>query len=222
MELTSILLWGVLAFLGYRVWIWWKTNGSFQQILDHLRYRIRFGLRAGSVKELEAVQDNLLRLDHQVHALLSHVKTAEKSLHQLQICSQEIEPPFVPFEQSGDASSSMDISFSPPRSIVRNGLRFTLSDSIWSHMGVATREDLDDGQVQAMVQGPFCRICLKRLVGRDRVRVAVVPAQCRHCGFSWSNQGSNNLSISLLELKRQVYDSLDRELRSNRRVQCEA
>jgi hypothetical protein len=89
-------------------------------------------------------------------------------------------------------------------------------------MGVATREDLEDGQIQAMVQGPFCRVCLKRLVGRDRVHDAEVPAQCRHCGFSWSNQASDNLSISLLEVKRQVYDSLERELRTNRRVQCEA
>jgi hypothetical protein len=222
MELTSILLWVVMAFLGYRFWIWWKTNGSFQQILDQLRYRIRFVLRVVSVKELEAVQDNLLRLEQQIHAQLSHLKTAEKSSHQRQKCPQESDPPFVPFEQSGDSTSSMNAPFSRPRSIVRNGLRFTLSDSIWSHMGVATREDLEDGQVQAMVQGPFCRVCLKRVVGRDRVHDAEVPAQCRHCGFSWSNQESDSLSISLLELKRQVYESLDRELRTNRRVQCEA
>ena len=222
MELTSIVLWAVMAFLGYRFWIWWKTNRSFQQILDQLRNRIRFGLRVGSVKELEAVQDNFLRLERQVHARLSYLKTEGKSSHPLQTSPPEIAPLFVPFGQPGDSISSMNASFSRPRSIVRNGLRFTLSDSIWSHMGVARREDIEDGQVQAMVQGPFCGACLKRLVGRDRVYAAEVPAQCRHCGFSWSKQEFDSLTISLLELKRQVYDNLDRELRTNRKVQCEA
>jgi hypothetical protein len=222
MELTSIFLWVVMAFLAYRFWLWWKANSSFQKFLDQLRCRIRFVLKVGSVKELEAVQDNLYRLEQQVHARLSHLKTSENFSHQLQKYPQGIDPPIVSFEHSGASISLMNAPFSRPRSIVRHGLRFTLSDSIWSHMGEATREDLEDGQVQAMVQGPFCRVCLKRLVGRDRVHTAEVPAQCRYCGFSWSNQEFNSLSISLFELKCQVYDSLARELRTNRRIQCEA
>jgi hypothetical protein len=108
MELTTILLWALVTLLGYRLWIWLKTNGSFQQILDQFRYRIRSGLGAVGIKELETVQENFSRLEQQVHARLAHLKTAEEFSHQIQKCPQEIDLPFVHFEQSGDSPSAMD------------------------------------------------------------------------------------------------------------------
>lgn len=220
MELTPILLWGVVTLMAYGLWTWWKPNGSFQQILDQLRHRIRSGLRVVSVNDLEVVQENLLRLEERVHARLAPLNTAEKFPPQLQKFHPAIDPPFVHFEQSEDFTSAMEVPFARPRSIVWNGLRFTLSDSLWSHMEVMPRKDVEDGQVQAMVHGPFCRVCLKRLVERDRVHTAEVPAQCRHCGLSWSNQKSDRLPISLVDLKRQVYDSLDWKFRASRGVHC--
>ncbi|MEJ2230110.1 MAG: hypothetical protein P8X46_02860 [Nitrospirales bacterium] len=207
MESTTIFLWAVVTFVGYRLWIWLKTNRS-QQILDHFRYQIRSGLKAVGIKELETVQENFSCLEQQVRARLSHVKIAENFSHQIQKCPQEINPPLVHFEQSGDSIYPKDAPSPRSRSIEWNGLRFTLSDSFWAHMGVTRREDLEDGQLQTMVQGPFCRVCLKRLVGRDRTHTAEVPAHCPHCGLSWGNQQYDSLSISLVDLKGQVYDHL--------------
>jgi len=221
MELIPIFfLWVVVTLLGCGLWIWWKANGSFQQILDQLRYRIRSVLRVASVNELEVVQENLLHLEKHVYAQMASLNTKEKFSPELQKCPQAIDPPFVYLEQSGDPTLVMDVPFPRPRSIVWNGLRFTLSDSLWAHMGVMPREKVEDGQVQAMVHGPFCRVCLKRLVERDRVHAAEVPGQCRHCGVSWSSQESDRLPISLVDLKRQMYNSLDRKLRTSRGVQC--
>ncbi len=221
MELTpNFLLWGVVTLLGYVLWILWKANGVFQQILDQLRYRIRSGLRVASVNELEVVQENLLRLEEHVHVQMASLNTKEKFSPQLQKCPQTMDPSFVRLEQSGDSTIVMDVPLPRPRSIVWNGLRFTLSDSLWAHMGVMPRKKAEDGQIQALVHGPFCRVCLKRLVERDRVYAAEVPGQCRHCGVSWSNQEFDRLPISLVDLKRKVYDSLDRKLRTSRGVQC--
>jgi len=85
-----------------------------------------------------------------------------------------------------------------------SGLRFTLSDSIRLQMGVVPNEDVEDDQVQAMPQGLFCLLCLKRLVGRDRLQVAAVPVQCRNCGLSWSMHESVHLGMPLGDLKRIV------------------
>lgn len=220
MELTSILLLVLMMLLGYRMWLWWKKYGSFRQIFDQLRYRIRSGLRVVDVEDLEAVQENLFRLEQQVYARLVHLKTAEKVLPQVQKCPEEFDPPFVQPVQTGDFLALMDVPSPRPRSIMWNGLRFTLSDSIWANLGVIPRDDLENGQVQAMVQGPFCQFCLKRLVGRNPVLAVEVPVQCRYCGLSWSNQGSESQPILLIDLKRQVYDNLDREFRRSRRAQC--
>jgi hypothetical protein len=56
---------------------------------------------------------------------------------------------------------------------------------------------------------------LKRWVGRDRSKNSMeVPAQCRHCGVSWDCRGTIDVPISLVELKRKVYDKLDKEYRA--------
>ena len=100
------------------------------------------------------------------------------------------------------------------------GLRFTLSDSFWLQMKVVPKEDMEDDQVQAMVQGPFCRVCLKRLVVRDRLQVAVVPAQCQNCGWSWSMHDSEQPSMPVSDLKRMVYDMFNQNVRASRKFQC--
>jgi hypothetical protein len=205
MELIAIFLLVVLTFLSYRLWIWWKTNGSGQRVLDQLPYRIRSKLGLVSINELKAVQEHLLSLEHQVHAGLALLEKTRP----IRKYPQEINFLDVHFEQSRNLISAKDVSFPRPRSIVWNGLRFTLSDSIWSYMEVMPREDLVDSQIQAMVQGPFCRGCLKRLARKDRIHAAEVPAQCRHCGLSWSNEASDNLPISLVDLKRRFMTTLN-------------
>jgi hypothetical protein len=216
MELIFILLlWAVVALLGYRLWVLRKTYGSFRHILEQFPARIRSGLGVVGDRELKDIQEKFFRLEQQVHARKVSVTTAEKFSHQFREYLQEVESP----EPSDKSFSAMDGSVPRPRSIMWKGLRFTLSDSIWLQMGVVPKEDIEDDQVQAMVQGPFCRVCLKRLVGRDRVQVAEVPAQCHNCGLSWSIE-SDNRSMPLGDLKRMVYDMLARKVRTSRDVQC--
>ncbi|MBA3611798.1 MAG: hypothetical protein H0W49_02565 [Nitrospirales bacterium] len=83
-----------------------------------------------------------------------------------------------------------------------------------------SNEDVEDDQVQAMVQGSFCRRCLKRLVGRVRVQISGVPAQCHNCGLSWSINELDYPEMPLGELKRMVYGMLDRKVRMSRKIQC--
>jgi hypothetical protein len=204
MELIALFLLAVVTFLIYRVWIRWKSYGSGQRVIDQLSCRMRSKLGLASINELKAVQEHLLSLEHQMHAELALL---EKT-HLLRKYHQEIDFMNGHLEQSRKQFSAKNESFPRPRSMMWNGLRFTLSDSLWSYMDETTREDLADSQVQAMVQGPFCRGCLKRLARRDHNYAHEVPTQCRHCGLYWSNQAPVNLPISPIELKRRFMTSL--------------
>lgn len=192
---------------------------SCQAILEQLRGRIRSGLGVVGVNQLEAIQENLCRLEQKVVSCLSSKHSSEKFSPQPPKYLQEIDHSHIQIEQSWKFTPGRDLSLPRARSITWNGLRFTLSDSIWSYLGSMPMQDIEDAQVQLMVQGPFCRACLKRLVGRHSVPVAEVPKHCRHCGLSWSNQESDCLPISLVELKRRVFDDLDRESKASRAVQ---
>jgi hypothetical protein len=221
MEWTVILLLALGAFLvGYRLWVRLKAKILCLPVLENLRYRIRSALRVASAHELEAIQEKLLRLEEQIPARQAHLSPVKEFSPQREKYPQIIPSPVVPFDPSVSCTSKMEELVTRSRSIVWSDLRFTLSDSIWLHVGVTPGEDLDDSQVQSMVQGPFCRGCLKRLVGRNRVLADEVPAQCHHCGLSWRNLGSHRLSIMLLDLKRQVYDNLDRKLRTSPKLPC--
>lgn len=220
MELTFIVLCTVVVLLGYQLCVLWKIHGSFLQILKKLPDRIRSGLGVVSVRELKNIQGNFYRLEQQVHDRKVPGTTAEKFAQHFQECFQNVKLPVDCLEPFDDSLSAMDDPVPRPRSIMWNGLRFTLSDSIWFQVGVVPNEDVEDDQVQAMVQGPFCRRCLKRLVGRVHVQVSGVPAQCHNCGLSWSIHELDYPEMPLGELKRMVYDMLDRKVRMGRNVQC--
>jgi hypothetical protein len=219
MEFIAIFLSMVVLFVGYRFWISQHAMDSCQAILEQLRGRIRSGLKVVGVNQLEAIQENLSRLEQQVVSHLPHKKSSEKFSPQLSKSLQAIDDSFVQIEQSWSSTPARNLSIPRSRSIMWNGLRFTLSDAIWSYLGLIPMEDIEDAQVQVMVQGPFCRACLKRLVERYSVPAAEVPKHCRHCGLSWNNQKSDCLPISLVELKRRVFDDLDRKSRASRMVQ---
>ncbi len=219
MELIFFVLWTVVVLLGYQLWVLWKTHGSFPQILKELPDGIRFGLGVVGLRELKNIQENIYRLEQQVHMRKVPGTTAEKFSQHFQEYFQKVEFSVDCLEPLDDSLSAMDGPVPRPRSIMWKGLRFTLSDSIWFQAGVVSNEDVEDDQVQDMVQGPFCRKCLKRLVGRVRVQVAGVPAQCHNCGLSWSIHKLDYPEMPLGELKRLVYGMLDRKVRMSRKVQ---
>ena len=91
----------------------------------------------------------------------------------------------------------------------------TLSDVLWTYLGAQHGEAIEDHLIDAMIQGPFCPVCLKRVVGRDRHKKLVeVQAKCRFCGNSWEENGIVDYPLLVIDLKRQIYQNLDQEYRA--------
>lgn len=172
------------------------------------------------VRALKTIQAEFVRLEQQVYFRKVLGVKAREYFQQFQECIQKGEPSVNGLASFEGSVSHIDRSVPRPRSIMWKGLRFTLSDSIWFQMGVVSNEDVEDDQVQSMVQGPFCRGCLKRWVGRVPAQISYVPAQCHNCGLSWSIHELDDPEMPLRDLKRMVYDMLDQKVRMSRNVQC--
>ena len=211
MEVILILFWMVVVLLSYQLWVLLKRHGSFLRILKELSDRIRSGLGAVDVRELKTIQAEWFRLEQQGNLRKVLGVKAGEYFQQFQECFHKGELSVDGLEPFEDSVFDMDESDPRPRSIMWKGLRFTLSDSFWFQMGVVPNEDVEDDQVQSMVQGPFCRGCLKRLVGRVPAQISYVPAQCHNCGLSWSLHELDYPEMPLRDLKRMVYDMLDQK-----------
>ena len=211
MELSLILLWAVVVFLSYQIWVLRNRHCSFLQILKEVSDRIRPGLEVVDVRELKTIQAEIFRLEQKVNLRkVLEVKDGRNS-QQFQECFHKGELPVNGLEPIEDSAFDKGGPVPRPRSIMWKGLRFTLSDSIWFKTGVVANEDVEDDQVQSMVQGPFCRECLKRLVERVPAQIIYVPAQCHNCGLSWSIGELDYPEMPLRDLKRIVYNMLDQQ-----------
>lgn len=217
MELMTIVSGVVVLALACALWVWWRAGRSLELLCDRIRHRLRSALRVISRDDLRVMQEHLQHLKQQSEARLSSLETTAKFSTQLQYVSKEIDRRLTQLEISEGAKKYSETPFfQRPRSIVRFGLRLTLSDGLWAHLGISRVEDIEDSLIDSLLQGPFCPVCLKRWVGRDRSKNSMeVPAQCRHCGVSWDRRGTVDLPILLVELKRRVYDKLDEEYRAN-------
>jgi len=215
-ELMTIVFGVIVLLLAYALWVWWKDGKSFEPSCDRIRHRLRSALRVISRDEMRVMQEHLQHLKQQSETRLTSLEGAVKFSTQLQYVSKEIDRRLTQLEvPEGAKKYSETPGFQRPRSIVRFGLRLTLSDALWAHLGISRAEDIEDSLIDSVLQGPFCPVCLKRWVGRDRSKnPREVPAQCRHCGVSWDRQGAIDLPISLVELKRKVYGKLDEEYRA--------
>jgi len=194
------------------LWIWLKDGQSFRPFRDRFRHGIRSALGVVSRDEMKVLQGRLLHMEQQLGSRLTRVEGNTNFSNQLQSVSKEIERRLAQLEKSENSTeSSVSSRIQQPRSIVRLGLRFTLSGALWAHLGIRGMEEIDDQLIDTLIQGPFCPVCLKWLVGRHQEKhSAEVPAHCRHCGVSWERQEA----MSLVELKRQVYSALDQEYRA--------
>ena len=219
MELMTVVSMIVVLVLVYALWVWWKDGNTWEPWCGRIRHRIRTALGAVSRDEMRVMQEHLKNRDHQWEARLAKVETAAKFSHQLQYVTKEIDGRLTKLEQSEGPSQSPEKSgpIVMPRSLVRLGVRVTLSDGLWAHLGTEHVDEIEDHLIEAMVQGPFCPVCLKRVAGRDRhKKLAEVSAQCWHCGVSWDSPESVEYPISAIDLKRQVYEHLDQEYRAGK------
>lgn len=208
---------GIVLVLICSLWIWWKDGKSFQPFRDRLRHGLRSALGVVSRDEMKLMQRRLQHMEQQWENRLTRIEGNTKFSNQLQYVSKEIDRRLTQLEKAEHSTESSVSSsiLQQPRSIVRLGLRWTLSDAIWAHFGDRGVEDLADQLIDALIQGPFCPVCLKWVIGRDQAKhSAEVPVQCRHCGVSWDGQRTTTLPMSLVELKRQIYGTLDQEYRA--------
>ena len=217
MELMTIVSGVVVLALAYALWVWWRDGRSLELSCERIRHRLRSALGVISRDDMRVMQEHLQHLKQQVETRLTSLEATDKFSTQLQYVSKEIDRRLTQLEMSESSKKySKTACFQRPRSIVRIGFRLTLSDALWTHLGISRVEDIEDSLIDSVLQGPFCPVCLKRWVGRDRSKSSMeIPAQCRHCGVSWDRQGTLDLPISLVELKRRIYDKLDEEYRAN-------
>ena len=219
MELKTIVSGVAVLVLAYALWVWWNDGKTWRPFCARVRARIRSALGVVSREEMNIMQEHLQHSEQQWESRLTKLEATAKFSNQLQYASKEIERRLTLLEQSDDPNKSLDHTglVLKPRSLVRLGVRLTLSDLFWAHLGTERVDEIEDNLIDTMVQGPFCPVCLKRVIGRDRNnKLAEVPAQCRYCGMSWDCEGSVNYPMSLITLKRQVYEQLDQEYRAGR------
>ena len=108
-----------------------------------------------------------------------------------------------------------------PRTVLRFGVRVTLTDLIWKDLGIVQSWDLTDSQIDKVVRGPFCRNCLHSLVGSyfGQGERHVRP-QCLHCSLTWREPSGSSM-MTLPQFKREVYEWLDTEYRNTGRMESE-
>ena len=159
----------VILVLASALWIWWHDGKTWQPFCGRIRRRIRLAIGVVSRDEMNVMQEHFQRREQQLESRMTKVEAATKFSNQLQFVSREIERRVTQLEHSADSSLSLDFpeSILKPRSLVRLGVRVTLSDGLWAHVGTEHVDDIEDHRIDAMVQGPFCPVCLKRVVRRD-------------------------------------------------------
>ena len=221
MEFSSFLIWMLAILLVYGLWAWWKDKGSIQRAWDQLTQRVRSGLKAASTLELLKVTQSMLRIEEQMESRLNMLEGPSAPQNQIADLSRGFEHRLLELEKSQELSRSYDPdALYQPRSIVRWGLRFTLHDSLWTYFGSNDLGQIQDSQLHTFVHGPFCRECLKRLVGRDQLHAsAEIPLRCRHCGTAWDSQATDNKPVQMMTLKRQVFEYLDQEYHLRKNIQ---
>lgn len=201
--------------------IWRKYGRSLRPFRERVCERI--GLALGGVRreEMTKIYKQLQSLEQQWEARLARVEATATFPSRLEHVFKEIERRLTNLEISDVPQTSSAIGrVLRPGSIVRSGLRVTLSDALWGNLGIRRVEDVEDYLIDSLLQGPFCPVCLKKVVGQGRDKPSTMfPAHCRHCGVSWDHQGTVDLSFSLVAWKRKVFEALDQEYRVSGTIQ---
>lgn len=108
-----------------------------------------------------------------------------------------------------------------PSVIERMGLRFSLTDSIATYLGVHDPIRVPFHVMDTFVHGPFCVKCDHTLVierhgdgfATEPRRLIVNP--CPHCNHRWSK---NHIEVPLGDAKREIYQALDAEFRRTKGI----
>ena len=222
MDVSSTWVWVAILSVGLILlwWVWTKNHSAQGGMMVTIQETIRGWLNAVGREEYAKEE---IRLESMCQKLAERLTQAENELtHQgrLEDLSVDLRRRLNRLEAPGLQGHAEDQTSqgSVPRTVLRFGVRVTLSDFIWKDLGIVPSWDLTDSQIDKVVRGPFCRNCLHSLVesnflqGERRVR-----PQCLHCSLSWREPSESSM-MTLPQFKRELYDLLDTEYRNTGRI----
>lgn len=219
MDFLSTEIWtlGLAVGLVLVLWLWArkKGNAAHEGMGVRLKGNIRVWLNAVGKEEYLEGEERFERLFKDLVDRLSSVEGGLIHQHQLEDLAVDLRQRLHRLEQSTSQAFSEPQMDQPgiPRSVLRHGVRITLTDNIWKELGVVQPTDLPDNLIDKILQGPFCRNCLRSLVASVLVDgERSVRHQCRHCSLSWRVDPESS-TVPLRQFKREIYELLDAEYR---------
>ena len=200
------------------MWLWVQRSGQGLEgnVWTALKKRILVWLGAVDQQELADLEQ---QFDAQRSELAARLDRLEVSLtHQgrLENWATEVNGRLCQLELSQEpVRKKATPQHTHSKSILCLGVRVTLTDQIWHELGLKSPQHLPDSQIEKLIQGPFCRNCLRSLVIQNiKDGEKSVRAQCRYCSLAWREDSAPPLSLR--QVKREVYDYLDAAYRNSR------
>ena len=220
MDSLSIGLWAiglatvlvVLVWLGPRA----KRNGASGDRGARIKGKIRVWLGAVGQEDFAHEKEEIERWHKEVTTRLTNVERGLTHQDRLEDLAVDLRRRLYRLEQgsSKDFSEPEVDNQVIPRSVLRLGIRMTLTDLFLKELGIVQPLEVSDRQLERVFQGPFCRNCLRSLVVSKPVDgEKLVRLQCRHCLLSWRVEPSTT-TMPLRQLKRELYELLDTEYRN--------
>ncbi len=218
MDVSTILIGVIVLLVGGGLVLWIARRDTLKQGWRAFSARLRSWIGASSQHDQERIDHHLTALEQTFEGRLKALEKDSLLSHQLDEFSRIMDRRLQQLEKAEPpGSSGLVDAIARPRSIVRYGLRFTLSDALWSFVGMKTLDDISESQLVSLIQGPFCRMCLKRMAGRTGGKAGtLLPANCRFCGVPWILPDEQEGPPSDIELKRGLYEFLDQKWRASR------
>lgn len=220
MDSLSIGLWviGLAAVLILLVWLWprGKRNEASGDRGARIKGKIRGWLGAVGQEDFAHEKEGNERWHKEVTTRLTNVERGLTHQNRLEDLTVDLRRRLHRLEQgpSKEFSSPEADNQVFPRSVLRFGIRMTLTDLFLKELGIVDPLEVSDHKLEKVFHGPFCRNCLRSLVISNPVDgEKLVRHQCRHCLLSWRVEPTNT-AMPLPQLKRELYELLDTEYRN--------
>ena len=202
------------------VWFWKKgcrENGSSSLSgCATLKSQVRQWFRAADQEELSTLRHQLEVQCAELESRLDRMGVTLAQQGRLESWASEVNGRLSQLELSKVPHQEQEESHHVfTKSLLCLGMRVTLMDQLWHELGIVNPQDVQDSEIHKWIQGPFCRNCLRSLVLHgEKEHEKSVRTQCRYCSLSWRE--ASTVPLSLLRVKREVYEYLDATYRSSR------
>ncbi len=185
-----------------------KMYEGFKEWMHGLPKKIYARLGLVTVIELSRthlqLRQLLLREEQRLEALekeLQGLKAAQKKPSAAPASLPPVAPP---------------LGWTGPRTIERFGVKFDLVDPIDKYLGKFNPPDVPDNVIKTLIHGPFCRNCNYSLAKKEftgGMMQDLAMGKCQACYLVWRSE-----KLPAHELLRRVYNALDAEFRSNKKI----